>query len=440
LTGGCEGAACYPTHLYLLIYRTMPELDIAQALHFLDMLDPKGRHTIASEAPFGRYGKEPKWEGGATFEAHHRQDLIDDIRSRQARKSNVYYSVNRPCSIIYQQGYNGKCGSEDIIAVRALAFDADLNVKNDNGLIKAFLAFIDTRLNGALRPSLVINTGGGFQLIYLLNEVIEVSLFRSAEKGSEQENHNIQVERLRAAVSRLAHEFEALLRSLVPADLIKIDNMSNLDRVMRLPGTVNYPKAEKIANGQVEALAHIAVDYQTRCDIRALRKAVPERAVAPPVQPKRHYVPRPNEPSVYDKAKICCEFIRDCGAADTNEWYANNLMLPLLGEVREGSITLEQGEDLFLEAVSGGERYGSPGRGLSYFRRQWRSHIHSSRNGRRHLGSLIKECMRLGMKCSWADTVKWERDFLRQQKELSELKQTISDEDIEYVKRRRQTT
>ena len=27
--------------------------DINQALAFLDMLDPGGRHTIASEAPFG---------------------------------------------------------------------------------------------------------------------------------------------------------------------------------------------------------------------------------------------------------------------------------------------------------------------------------------------------------------------------------------------------
>jgi hypothetical protein len=27
--------------------------DIDQALHFLDALDPGGRHTLASEAPFG---------------------------------------------------------------------------------------------------------------------------------------------------------------------------------------------------------------------------------------------------------------------------------------------------------------------------------------------------------------------------------------------------
>ena len=39
----------------------MPKLDIDQALTFLDMLDPGGRHVVASEAPFGGRDREPKW-------------------------------------------------------------------------------------------------------------------------------------------------------------------------------------------------------------------------------------------------------------------------------------------------------------------------------------------------------------------------------------------
>src|ERR1700722_179048 len=99
-------------------------LDISQAMRFLDALDPGGRHTLASEAPFGRDGL-PKWERGKTFEPSQRSLLVKDIEERQARGSNVYYSVNRPCPAGDQKGFGGKCNVDDIVAIRALAFDID---------------------------------------------------------------------------------------------------------------------------------------------------------------------------------------------------------------------------------------------------------------------------------------------------------------------------
>lgn len=102
--------------------------------------------------------------------------------------------------------------------------------------------------------------------------------------------------------------------------------------------------------------------------VKSDKSRIPYVHIAPGREPKRPYVQRKNDPwTPYAKPKFCCEYVRDCGLADTNEWYANNLMLPLLGEVRAGTITLKQGEELFLEAVSGGERYGPPGRGHRYF-------------------------------------------------------------------------
>ena len=375
----------------------MPQLDINQALAFLDMLDPGGRHTLASEAPFGGFGRTPKWEVGGTYEPEQRWLLIEEIQKRQARGSNVYYSVNRPCAAWHQQGRNGKCCADDIIAIRALAFDLDFKVQNDQKLIQTLLNFVDTQLTGALRPSLIIGTGGGFQLIYLLKDVINV-----------QDNPG-----RRRVATDLASDFESLLREKVPASLpIKIDNMANIDRVMRLPGTVNFPKAEKIAKGQTEALAHILVDYHAKCDARALRELIPAVHVAPQTQTqvlaKRPYIPGPNELSTYEKARTCCEWVRDCGAADSNESYTNNVMFPLLGEVRDGTLALEEAEELFLEAVSGGARYGTAGRGLAYFKRQWRSHLHSSRNDGKHLGSLVDVCKKLGMPVPWKNRVVWE--------------------------------
>jgi hypothetical protein len=186
----------------------VPELDINATLTFLEKLDPGGRHTLASEAPFGRDGL-PKWEGGMTFEAHQREWLIEEIRKRQARGSNVYYSVNRPCPVGDQKGYNGKCNVEDIIAIRALAFDIDITKRpfHPAGLFE----YIDCTLVGALRPSFLVNSGGGYQLVYVLKEPIDVALFRPA-KDEDEERVNEQAKADRAAITRLAHEFESFPR------------------------------------------------------------------------------------------------------------------------------------------------------------------------------------------------------------------------------------
>jgi hypothetical protein len=382
--------------------RHMLKLDIDQALHFLDMLDHGGRHTIASEAPFGGKDDGPRWMGGATFEANQRDWLFEDIQDRQDRGWNVYYGLNRPYSVLKQQGSRGKCNVEDIIAVRALAFDIDITKRPfDNKLL---LDFVDKEFTEALRPSLVISTGGGFQLVYLLKEAIGVQLFRpTPDLSPGDEDENEQVKANRSAITKLVHEYETLLRSTVPSALkehIKIDNMSNLDRVMRLPGTVNFPKAEKIAKGQRPALAHIAVDYQCKCDIYALRGKVP-RLEAPPVRRASAYVHRPNPAwPAYRKASALCEFIRDNGLADTNETYTKWVMLPLIGMIHdENALTIEQAEECFMEAVSGGARYNTMGRGPTYFRRQWRSHRPElARQGTRSLGSLFLFCRNNGMK------------------------------------------
>lgn len=416
----------------------MLKLDIDQALHFLDMLDPGGRHTLASEAPFGRDGG-PRWERGATFEFEEREWLIKDIQERQARKSNVYYGVNRPCSAAKQEGSFGKCNVDDIVRVRALAFDIDFMRPRTDRIVHLLKEFIAHNLTDALRPSLVVDFGGGYQLVYMLNEHINIELFRPAV-NIEQEDINDQNRVNRAAIRRLADEFETLLRKLVPLELndhIKIDNMSNLDRVMRLPGTVNYPKAEKRAKGQVEALAHIAEDYQIKCDIYLLRSKVPRSSLitVPPVKRATPYVARPNPQwPPYRKARACCQFIYDHGLADTNEWYTLNVMLPLMGAMRDGELTAEEAEECFVLAISGGARYGLQGRGERYFARQWRSHLNSSRSGHRTLGTLIYVCKQHGMELPWIDTVVWQQDFERQRKELAELKQTISVEDTNDVK------
>lgn len=407
------------------------QLDIKQVLEFLDMLDPGGRHTIASENPFGREGL-PKWEGGETFEAQQRQLLIDSVVERQKRKSNVYYSVNRPCSIGKRTGFYGKNNIDDIIAIRALAFDIDFTAPKTDDIVKEMLSFFDNKLINEMQPSLVISTGGGYQLIYLLSKFINIKLYRPATTDFEKDINN-QLILQRSNITTLAHEFEAHLRTLIPSDLpIKVDNMSNVDRVMRLPGTINHPKSEKLAKGQIPALAHIVTNNYHKTDIQKLRSLVPQIQVRQEKsRVKVSYIPRkdPKWPA-YRKAKVCCEFIAEQGLADSNEWYTLNVMLPLIGCIHDPddnyTLSMEEALECFMIAVSGGARYGTVGRGPGYFKRQWKSHRPElARNGTKSLGGLIFAAETNGFTLPWKGIVMWEADYLRMKAEL-EKKQFIS--------------
>lgn len=408
------------------------ELNIQAALQFLDMLEPNGRHTIASEAPFGGPDNGPLWEAGSTFNFDQRELLIKDIQKRQARQSNVYYSVNKPCKISERQGKGGKNNIDDIIAIRALAFDIDFtSFARDQ---EAVLTFIDKDLE--LKPSLVINTGGGFHLIYLLDKRHKVTLYRPAKTdGEKSENEKMIANRTFA--TNLGHDFETLLRAKLKDLPIKVDNMSNIDRVMRLPGTVNYPKAEKIAKGQEVALSYIAKNYDCKYDILNLRSAIPMIQKQRVDIVRQPFVPRKNSKwTAYKKALACVEFIRDNGLADTNEWYTLNVMLPLIGAIHDeneaNQLTIDEATELFLEAVSGGARYGTMGRGQGYFMRQWKSHRPEfPRLGNKSLGGLIWAAKEAGMKLPWVAEVMWEEDYLRQKAELEAKKTVISQEDKE---------
>jgi hypothetical protein len=417
------------------------KLDIQQVLHFLDALDPKGRHTIASEAPFGGKDNGPRWEGGATYEYEQRDLMIEDIKYRQKRKSNVYYSVNRPCKVTERQGAYGKNNIDDIIAARALAFDIDFTVKKTDELIKSLLSFIDQECIGELKPTMVISTGGGFQILYFLSRFEKLKLYRPANNEQQKED-NKEIIQIRSAIAQYSHNFESMLRAKVPKELpIKIDNMSNVDRVMRLPGTVNYPKLEKQAKGQVPAVAQIIVDYQIKLDIEVIRKKLPKLQISSDRLERKTFIPRKNDPwTAYEKAKACIDFIRDGGLADSNETYTHHVMLPLIGAIHDDNeynqLTMEEAEELFLEAVSGGERYNTMGRGEGYFRRQWRSHRPElKRNGTKALGGLIWFCTENGMELPWKGAVSWELDFLDMLDELSEKRTIISEEDAALLKK-----
>lgn len=164
-----------------------------------------------------------------TFQPGEQSKMRDWIEERQGRQ-NIYFTVNpvmRPVS--------SKPKKTEIRGMHAIHVDVDprpgeeLEAERERAL-KLLREFEP-------KPTVIIDSGGGFQGFWLLDQ--EHRTDGSEEKAAELEAYNLQVE-----------------------VLLQADACHNIDRIMRLPGTVNVPGEKKRKKGRKEALAKVVeVDW-----------------------------------------------------------------------------------------------------------------------------------------------------------------------------------
>ena len=136
------------------------------------------------------------------------------------KRQNVYWTVN-----LVSEGCQKKPRKEDILAARFLHVDID-PPKGGGPLDKLMT---QTTLRAlSVPPSLIIDSGNGLQAFWRLANVRPVS------------------------------EIEEVNRRI--AQHLGGDNCHNIDRLMRLPGTLNYPNAKKTATGRTISLAKVIYD------------------------------------------------------------------------------------------------------------------------------------------------------------------------------------
>ena len=135
-------------------------------------------------------------------------------KARNGAGKNLYFHINEP-----KAGLAKKAAKADIIKIRAVAF-LDIDAKDGRSLEQALAAIISSSLPPA---SAIIASGGGFQPLWLLDVPVPAS-------------PNV--------VARL----EALGERLEP--MTGSDAVRNIDRILRLPFTKNYPNAKKQAAGR----------------------------------------------------------------------------------------------------------------------------------------------------------------------------------------------
>ncbi|MFG0291725.1 MAG: VapE domain-containing protein [Phycisphaerales bacterium JB050] len=149
---------------------------------------------------------------------------------------NLYFGVNEPVSRLTK-----KAEETDIRAVHWLHTDIDPEDGKDLEAERArILELLRNPPNGVPLPTLILFSGGGLQAFWALTEPIVVNGERSAIDDAKRYNTWIR------------DSFGCA------------DNVQNLDRIMRLPDSLNLPDAKKRAKGRTEALASVVEWHESR--------------------------------------------------------------------------------------------------------------------------------------------------------------------------------
>jgi hypothetical protein len=195
--------------------------DNGAALAFLRWLRPHGLWVLTAIAP------DRKTIDTATFDEASIDELAAWLTANNGVR-NVYFMLNPPRGSISK-----KASKEDVEAMAFLHVDCDPPKGAD---ITASRAEILARLRAFKpAPSAIIDSGGGYQGFWRLDEPLYVG--GNVARAEECEAYNVQLE-----------------------TLLKGDHCFNCDRVLRLPGTWNLPDEKKRAAGRTERVASVVGD------------------------------------------------------------------------------------------------------------------------------------------------------------------------------------
>lgn len=218
------------------------------AIEFLYWLRPNGPWAVTA-VQLDKKGIETR-----TFRPETERDLREWLQRYNGQR-NIYFALNPPMRDI-----DKKAEREEIAAVTHLHVDVDPRAGEDlEGERARILSLLtERRPHGVPEPSAIIFSGGGYQGIWTLAEPIPIEGDLAAAEDAKR--YNVQLETLFGG-----------------------DNCHNIDRILRLPGTINIPDARKLKKGRVATLASIVEVHAER--VYNLRQftaapAVQARAVA----------------------------------------------------------------------------------------------------------------------------------------------------------------
>lgn len=224
--------------------------DIPGAIEFLKSWCGAGSVALSASHTDPVTGKKGRFET-KVFPAPVDWDTLGKwiaVRQGDRAWANIYFSVNPVLSGTTDK----KTARSDIAAMVALHVDIDVNAgENQVDGIKRIITVLEEYRTP---PTDIVISGGGAQGYWRFGAPIPVE--GSLEVAEDLKLYNLQIER----------------------DL-NGDHCHNLDRIMRVPGTVNIPKEDKIAKGRKPAMASWYGSNDRRYSLGDFKKAPPPDVV-----------------------------------------------------------------------------------------------------------------------------------------------------------------
>ena len=199
-----------------------------EAVEFLELLRPDGPWVLTAIVPDG---------GTETTTARTADDIAEFVAKHNGIR-NLYYSVNPT-----RGSMTKKAAKTDIAAIEYLLSDLDPQPdETPEGAKARYLAALD---KFKPEPTAIVDSGNGIQTLYKLAERIELPdpVILVSKKG---ERKLVFPTETAALIADVENRVKSLMETLGGTA-----GTQNIDRILRLPGTINLPNKKKLATGRI---------------------------------------------------------------------------------------------------------------------------------------------------------------------------------------------
>jgi P4 family phage/plasmid primase-like protien len=199
-----------------------------EAVGFLQWHRPGGPHALTAIKP----------DGPVVTDTARTDAAVDNFVERFNHDRNIYYSVN-PTS----KAMTSKAAKTDIAAIEFGLADCDPEPGETSAAAKERYQ-LAIKTQGLPHPSAIIDSGNGLQLLWRLDKPIK-----------------LPDPILKDGKPCLSPEAESLIADVedrIKAVMLKLGTKAgtqNIDRILRVPGTTNFPNAKKLNEGRVKCRA-----------------------------------------------------------------------------------------------------------------------------------------------------------------------------------------